>query len=114
MYICIQAGGNIHLLHMVFAAYLCLSTIIMLNMLIAMMNSTYSMVVATHAATWRIESLRTALWFERKVPFLKQSMFLRFKTYRNEVDHKPRWYIDYTLEQVNLSAFVSPISLYTG
>ena len=97
---CLQAGGNIHVLHMVFAAYLCLSTIIMLNMLIAMMNSTYSLVSSTRATAWRIESLRTALWFERKMPLLKRSMFLRFKTYRQVVDDRPRWYIAYTSEQV--------------
>jgi len=89
-----------HLLHAVFAAYLCLSTIIMLNMLIAMMNSTYSLVCSTPAPAWRIESLRTALWFERKMPILKRSMFLRFKMYRQVVDDRPRCYITYVSEQV--------------
>ena len=89
------------MLQMVFAAYLCLSTIIMLNMLIAMMNSTYSLVSSTRASTWRVESLRTALWFERKMPLLKSSVFLRFKTYRRVVDDRPRWYIDYTPEQAS-------------
>jgi len=95
-----QAGGNTHLIHAVFAAYLCISTIIMLNMLIAMMNSTYSLVSSTRATTWRIESLRTALWFERKMPLLKSSLFLRFKTYKLVIDNRPRWYIAYTPEQV--------------
>jgi len=72
----------------------------MLNMLIAMMNSTYSLVSSTRATTWRIESLRTALWFERKMPLLKNSLFLRFKTYRRVVDDRPHWYIDYIPEQV--------------
>jgi len=85
---------------MVFAAYLCVSAIIMLNLLIAMMNSTYSLVSSTRATTWRIESLRTALWFERKMPLIKRSMFLRFKIYRRLVDDRPRWYIAYTPEQV--------------
>jgi len=93
-----------HLLHMVFAAYICLSTIIMLNMLIAMMNSTYSLVSSGHEPTWRIESLRTALWFERKMPLIKRSMFLRFKMYRRVVDDRPRWYIAYIPEQVGLTA----------
>ena len=91
-----------HLLHMVFAAYICLSTIIMLNMLIAMMNSTYSLVSSGHEPTWRIESLRTALWFERKMPLIKRSMFLRFKMYRRVVDDRPRWYIAYIPEQVTV------------
>lgn len=100
------------MLHMVFAAYLCLSAIIMLNMLIAMMNSTYSLVTGTRATAWRIESLRTALWFERKMPLLKRSMFLRFKTYRRVVDDRPRWYIDYTPEQVasNIHHKIRPYS----
>jgi len=95
-----------HLIHAVFAAYLCLSTIIMLNMLIAMMNTTYSLVSSTRASTWRIESLRTALWFERKMPLLKSSLFLRFKTQRRTVDNRPRWYIAYTPEQVNSLHFI--------
>ena len=97
---CTQAGGDIHLLHVVFAGYLCLSSIIMLNLLIAMMNTTYSMVSSTRATAWRVESLRTALWFERKMPLLKSSMFLRFKTRRRVVDDRPRWYITYIPEQV--------------
>jgi len=73
----------------------------MLNMLIAMMNSTYSLVSSTRATTWRIESLRTALWCERKMPLLKRSLFLHFKTYRQVVDDRPRWYISYIPEPVN-------------
>jgi len=99
----LQAGGNMHLLHTVFAAYICLSTIIMLNMLIAMMNSTYSLVCSSHAPAWRIESLRTALWFERKMPLIKRSLFLRFKMYRQVVDDRPRWYISYVPEQVSFN-----------
>jgi len=85
---------------MAFAGYICLSTIIMLNMLIAMMNSTYSLVCSAPAPAWHIESLRTALWFERKMPLIKRSLFLRFKTYRRVVDGRPRWYITYFPEQV--------------
>jgi hypothetical protein len=102
-----QAGGNIHLLHVVFAGYLCLSTIILLNMLIAMMNSTYSMVRSTRATTWRVESLRSALWVERKLPFLKRSLFLHFDTQRRVVDDRPRWYIAYTAERVDHTVCMS-------
>ena len=101
IYYCVQAGGNIHLLHVVFAAYLCLSSIIMLNLLIAMMNTTYSMVSSTRATAWRVESLRKALWYERQIPLLKTSMFLRFQKYsRTVVDDRPRWCIAYTSEKV--------------
>ena len=101
------------MMHLVFAAYLCLTTIIMLNMLIAMMNSTYSLVSSTRAATWRIESLRTALWFERRMPLIKRSLFLRFKTYRRVVDDRPRWYIAYNPEQVSSFVDVLACLLYS-
>jgi hypothetical protein len=95
-----QAGGNIHLLHIVFAGYICTSTIILLNMLIAMMNSTYSAISSKRTTSWRIESLRTALWVERKLPFMKRSMFVRFDTTLNHDFNEARWYIKFTTEQV--------------
>jgi hypothetical protein len=102
-----EAGGNIHLLHIVFAGYICLSTIILLNMLIAMMNSTYSAVRSTKATTWRVESLRTALWVERKVPLLKRSLFIHFNTQRQMADDGPHWFISYTPEQIRIAIIES-------
>jgi hypothetical protein len=96
-----HAGGNIHLLHIVFAGYLCISTIILLNMLIAMMNTTYSEVSLERATAWRIESLRTALWVERTIPICKHSVFIRLPTHSAKVGDRQHWFIKYTPDQTS-------------
>ena len=95
-----QAGGNIHLLHIVFAGYVCTSTIILLNMLIAMMNSTYSAISSLRPADWRLESLRTALWLERTLPCIQRSVFVRFPVTKTHDCDRPRWFIKLATDQV--------------
>ena len=47
-------GGNIHLLRFIYSCYVCFSTIILLNILIAMMNNTYA-----EERSWMINKRKT-------------------------------------------------------
>jgi len=46
-----------------------------------------------NATTWRVESLRMALWMERHVPFFGQFKFLKFKAKQDTTQN--RWYLKY-------------------
>lgn len=49
--------------------YIILSTIILLNLLIAMMNDSYSMILNQNTIMWRIESVSMGVEIEEVVPF---------------------------------------------
>ena len=57
---------------LLYLAYLIMATIILLNLLIAMMSDTYMEIKLREGTTWRIGSVRLALQIERKMPFLKK------------------------------------------
>ena len=94
-----ESGGSVGILRAVCAAYSVLSTVVLMNMLIAMMNSTYSDIRNNKSTAWRIESLKIALWFEQKIPFLRRWNLLGFSA---KLDYEQdRWYLSKVTE-INL------------
>lgn len=94
-----ESGGSVGILRTVCAAYSVLSTVVLMNMLIAMMNSTYSDIRNNKSTAWRIESLKIALWFEQKIPFLRRWNLLGFSTKHDY--EQDRWYLSKKTE-INL------------
>ena len=94
------SGGKVSVLRGICAAYSILSTVVLMNMLIAMMNSTYSEVKSNRSTAWRIESLRMALWFQCHVPLFQVLHLVKVPTM---FDHKQnRWYLVHEPEKVEL------------
>ena len=62
-------GGSIDFLRFVFSAYVCISTIILLNLLIAMMNQTYtnSTNMKEDSKQKMVSTLKYSLWVDNKI-----------------------------------------------
>lgn len=69
--------------------YIILSTIILLNLLIAMMNDSYSMILQENQVTWRIESVSMGVEIESTFPIAKT--FPRLKMQHGELG-RLTWY----------------------
>ena len=67
------------MLRAVYATYSILSSVVLMNMLIAMMNSTYSDVKSVRLTSWRFESLRMAVWAEKNFLLVGKLKLIRFK-----------------------------------
>lgn len=65
-------GSNSIYLRVVYLAYIVLSTIIMLNLLIAMMSDSYNQVRSREGTTWRVASVRMALRLDNSLPFVSK------------------------------------------
>lgn len=57
-------------IRLIVISYIVFSTIILLNLLIAKMSDTYTEVREREGANWRVDSVRQALAFERRIPYL--------------------------------------------
>ena len=60
----------------VYIVYIVLTTIILLNLLIAMMTDSYAEVKAREGTTWRVGSIRLAIQLERAMPFIPKFFIL--------------------------------------
>lgn len=69
--------ANSHALRVVFSIYLCLSIIVLLNMLIAMMNNRYANVIDIKETLWFIETLNCIAWICRLMPYVRDCLFKR-------------------------------------
>ncbi|ESO10535.1 hypothetical protein HELRODRAFT_167034 [Helobdella robusta] len=78
----------------VYATYSILSSVVLMNMLIAMMNSTYSDVKSVRSTAWRFESLRMALWIERNFKLVRKLRLIRFKARFDKWQN--RWFLKRT------------------
>lgn len=87
--------GGLHrgasMLRAVYATYSILSSVVLMNMLIAMMNSTYSDVKSVRLTAWRFESLRMAVWVERKFMIIGKLKLIRFKAKFDKCQN--RWFM---------------------
>lgn len=68
-----------------------LGTILLLNLLIAMMNDSYSSILNQHSVTWRIESVQLGVDIEKSFPWSTR-MFSRIKFTKNKKNNKPKPY----------------------
>ncbi len=88
----------------VYIFYIVLTTIILLNLLIAMMTDSYAAVKAREGTTWRVGSIQLAIQLERAMPFIpKFFIFIGIK--KNpvtfDVDTK-RWLMHIPESEINL------------
>jgi len=58
----VVSASDSHMVRSVFAVYLCLSIVVLLNMLIAMMNNRYSNVLDIRRSLWYIETVNSIAW----------------------------------------------------
>ncbi|XP_021362394.1 uncharacterized protein LOC110456149 [Mizuhopecten yessoensis] len=82
----------------IYLVYILLSTIVLLNLLIAMMNDSYSDILLHQKVNWRVESIQIAIGVEHLFPWFP-STFGKIKI-RKEALHaegklaeKERWYL---------------------
>ena len=93
-----NSGGSVSVLRGICAAYSILSSVVLMNMLIAMMNSTYSDAKSNRSTAWRIKSLKMVLWFLNHVPLFRVLHLVRVPTM---FDHKQnRWYLVHEPEKL--------------
>lgn len=64
------AGRTAWFAKVVYVIYLILATIVLLNMLIAMMNDSYSQTLAVQKYHWRVDSVQIGVGIERLLPWL--------------------------------------------
>ena len=96
------AGSSSTYVKVTYLAYVILSTIILLNLLIAMMSDTYNGIKSREGTTWRVGSVRLALQLERSVSFLPR-FFQLIGVIRNNVrldPEKERWMLVLRKHQV--------------
>ncbi|XP_060084221.1 uncharacterized protein LOC132563479 [Ylistrum balloti] len=96
----------------IYLIYILLSTIVLLNLLIAMMNDSYSDILQNQKVSWRVESIQIALGVEHLFPWFP-SIFGRIKIKKElhgeKFAERERWYLvttasdllNYTSESTN-------------
>ncbi|XP_061175794.1 ankyrin-3-like [Saccostrea echinata] len=65
-----DVGRTTGFIKVVYVVYLVLATIVLLNMLIAMMNDSYSQTLAVQKYHWRVDSVQIGVSIERLLPWL--------------------------------------------
>ena len=65
-----NVGRTAWFVKVVYVIYLILATIVLLNMLIAMMNDSYSQTLAVQKYHWRVDSIQIGVSIERFLPWL--------------------------------------------
>ena len=76
----LDAHPNATFIKVLYLFYIILTTVILLNLLIAMMTDSYAAVKAREGTTWRVGSVRLAIDLEKNMPFLpKVFKFLGIK-----------------------------------
>ena len=66
------AGRNVTYFKIFYLVYIILSAIIMVNLLIAMMNNSYSKILREHQDTWRIDSVILGVDITRRFPCFRR------------------------------------------
>ncbi|XP_053372667.1 uncharacterized protein LOC123561014 [Mercenaria mercenaria] len=100
-----DAGRTTVYSKVLYLIYIILATIVLLNLLIAMMNDSYSMILKENQITWRIESVSLGVDIESNFPASK--VFSRVKITRGELGQtvssvpSERWYISMTEDSYN-------------
>lgn len=83
-----------------YIVYVCLSTIILFNFLIAMMNDTYQSILQHHQIRWRLDSVRVGIDMEKIMPSVT-NLFSQFTVKKRQVPGisdqnemtRTRWYL---------------------
>lgn len=95
-----KGTGTLLYVRTAFLFYCFFSGLILINILIAMMNDSYTRVSATERITWRVTSLRQAMYVFRAFPFVS---WIVNKTLKNEgqiLSSSPSYRKDITLYHI--------------
>ncbi|XP_060077187.1 uncharacterized protein LOC132556762 [Ylistrum balloti] len=84
----------------IYIVYILLSTIVLLNLLIAMMNDSYSDILRHQRVSWRVESVQIGIGIENLFPWFP-AVFGRISVKREKIgignkpldDEEERWYL---------------------
>jgi len=90
------------MIRVVYCIYIIMSTIVLLNLLIAMMSDSYSEVKEKSSVTWKVGSLKLAIETERLFPFLSNG-FGCLKQYGSRLQYDEsshRWLLVVPITQV--------------
>ncbi len=101
------AAGREHsatFVKLLYLVYILLTTVILLNLLIAMMTDSYSAVTATEGTTWRVGSVQLAIEIEKNMPFLPKFFKLIGVKQNPEYydEEKQRWMMSIPRQEVSL------------
>jgi hypothetical protein len=69
-----QAGGNPTFVYWVYILYIAIASVIMMNLLVAMMSDTFANIKSNEGTTWKVGSLQLALSIERSLPILHKAL----------------------------------------
>ncbi len=65
-------GGPVWFVKLLYVMYMILGTVILLNLLIAMLSDTYNDIKSKEGTTWRVGSVRLALTIEQTMPWVRR------------------------------------------
>ncbi|XP_069117888.1 transient receptor potential cation channel subfamily A member 1-like [Argopecten irradians] len=90
-------GRSLTFAKIIYLIYILLSTIVLLNLLIAMMNDSYSDILEHQQVNWRVESIQIAIGVEHLFPWFP-SVFGRTKIRKElhgggKLAERERWYL---------------------
>jgi hypothetical protein len=63
-----QAGGNPIFVYWVYILYIAIASVILMNLLVAMMSDTFANIKSKEGVTWKVGSLHLALGIQRSLP----------------------------------------------
>ena len=106
-------GGDLLFIKVVYLLYILFATVILMNLLIAMMTDTYTSIQSNEVSTWKVGSLKLALKLEEVIPVLRK-IFNAFCLKRDKLrydDKFDRWmmsipsYIDNKKDHIETDSF---------
>ncbi|XP_012935889.1 transient receptor potential cation channel subfamily V member 6 [Aplysia californica] len=92
-------GRSALTLKIFYIIYMLLATIVLLNLLIAMMNDSYQAILQRSQMAWRIESVKLGVDLEKSIPFTFQAfskvrLFNGFICKSDSTHNVRRWYME--------------------
>ncbi|XP_041371421.1 uncharacterized protein LOC121384979 [Gigantopelta aegis] len=112
----LQAVGRSTLyIKILYIIYMILGTIVLLNLLIAMMNDSYSDILRRRQLGWRIESVQLGVDIEKSNPWCTK-LFSRVKLHYGQILPSPKdkadmnWYIEVSRDLVSVDQTKSELS----
>ncbi len=111
-----SVGGSAWYVRIIYLGYMILGTIILLNLLIAMLSDTYNDIKSKEGTTWRVGSVRLALRIERSMPCIRR-LFTKMGIIQDQIFYDPdsrRWEMRLPMQHVQdeREAEVSEIVTY--
>ena len=95
----IIAGRNTLFAKFLYILYVLVASVILLNLLIAMMNDSYIKILADQTVSWRMDAVMLGIGVESSIPFfarLKKTVDIRKRTFENNInpEEEKRWFLE--------------------